>query len=218
MPREREDFIREHDVSDAEKLFILAYEGNISEPDYFEALKSSADFKQGIIELVSLRRDKNNTNSSPKHVFNKLKREIKSEFNFKKSDEFWMIIDRDRNRDNIPIYFGLCQKEGNFYFALSNPCFELWLLLHIEDVNSFSPQIKEDIFENRKVNKSRTYIKKLLSDLLPDGYNESKIRPERFLPHIRLAIQRAKLLDVNNEGYPTHLGSHVYKLAEKILR
>jgi RloB-like protein len=218
MPREREDFIRESNVSDAEQLFILAYEGNKTEPDYFEALKSSSDFKQGIIELVSLRRDKNNTNSAPKHVFNKLKRDVKDEFNLNSSDELWMIIDRDRNRNNIPTYFELCQNEGNFYLALSNPCFELWLLLHIEDVNSFSAKKKEDIFENTKVNRSRTYIEKYLSDLLPDGYNKSNPSPNRFLTHIRLAIQRAKLLDVNNEDYPTHLGSHVYKLAEKILR
>ncbi len=158
MPREREDFIRESNVFDVEQLFILAYEGNKTEPTYFESLKNNPAFKHGIIELISLRRPEDDTNSAPRHIFEKLKNETKDKYNFKNSDEFWMIIDRDRNRDNIPKYFELCQNEGNFYFALSNPCFELWLLLHIKDLNEYSNAELEEIHKNQRVSNNRTYI------------------------------------------------------------
>jgi hypothetical protein len=128
-----------------------------------------------------------------------------------------MIIDRDQ-WSNIPEISKLCLKEGNFYLALSNPCFEFWLLLHIKDTTEFSVDELIDIFENKKVSKKKTYLKSLLGKLLVDGYNESDPKPERFFLHINIAIERAKKLDNLTEEYPSYLGSHVYKLVEKIIR
>lgn len=134
-----------------------------------------------------------------------------------KADELWMIIDRDQ-WNNIAEISTLCKNEGNFYLALSNPCFEFWLLLHIKDLSEFKEQELNDIFENKKVSNTKTYLKRLLGELLIDGYNESKPKPDRFFPFIELAISRAKNLDSMNEEYPTTLGSHVYKLVEKIIK
>ena len=195
----------------------MAYEGNNTEALYFEKLKESARFNDELIHLKSLRRKKGDTNSSPHHVFKKLKREAKEEYNLGFMDELWMIIDRDK-WINIPEIFNLCKKEGNFHLALSNPCFEFWLLLHIKDWADFDPQQLNDIYENRKPKNERTYLKSLLDSLLEGGYSESNPRPHRFFPHIDLAILRAKDLDKLNEDYPSYLGSHVYKLVEKILK
>jgi hypothetical protein len=217
MPRERIDFFRESNSKPKDKIIVLAYEGNNTEAIYFETLKEDAKFNDDLIYLFSLRRPKNDTNSAPKHVFNKLKKEAKDKYNFDETDEIWMIIDRD-SWSNIPEIFTLCNAEGNFYLALSNPCFELWILLHIKDLNDFNEQELADIHTNLKVSSKKTYLKNLLSKLLEDGYNESNPRPERFIPHIETAIERARILDSSNENFPTGLGSHVYKLVEKIIR
>lgn len=218
MPRERMEIFRESNSKPKERIIVLAYEGNITEALYFEKLKENVRFNDELIHLLSLKRKKGDTYSAPKYVFKKLKEEAKDEFNFKSPDELWMIIDRDEWTDIAEIST-LCKNEGNFNLALSNPCFEFWLLLHIKDVGEYNEQELKAIFENKKIPNSRkTYIKRLLGELLEDGYNETRPKPQRFFPHIDIAISRAKRLDNLNEDYPTNLGSHVYKLVEKIIK
>lgn len=219
MPRERLDFIRISNVREKEKMFLLAYEGNETEPSYFEALKNDHRFNNEILELVSLRRDPKDTKSAPKYVFESLE-SIKDEYSLAINDELWMIIDRDRNGKNIEKFYQKCNSEKNFYFALSNPCFEFWLLLHIKDLNEFTKDELIIIFENNKVKpkSKRTYLKKLLSELLPDGYNDSNPRPERFLLFLENAMSSTKKLSKPEEKYPEGLGSDVYKLVEKLIK
>jgi len=38
-----------------------------------------------------------------------------------------------------------------------------------------------------------------------------------FLPLTRIAINRAKELDSENEDYPKQLGTHIYKLIAKLI-
>lgn len=45
-----------------------------------------------------------------------------------------------------------------------------------------------------------------------------RLRTDDFLPTIDTAVLRAKELDAAQEAYPTKLGSHIYKLVEKIKR
>jgi len=217
MPRERTEFIRISNVKERDKMFLLAYEGNETEPTYFEALKKDHRFNNEIIEIVSLRRNKDDTKSAPKYVFENLQK-IKQEYDLANSDELWMIIDRDRNGKNIERYNQKCKEESNFYLALSNPCFEFWLLLHLKDLSEFNQEELILIFENKKINKSRrTYLKSLLSKILPDGYNESNLKPERFLPNLEIAIKRAEALN-KNEEYPISLGTDIHKLIQKIIK
>lgn len=216
MGRERVEFFRESNSKPKEKLIILAYEGNNTEAIYFEALKESIRFNDELIYLLSLRRAKGDTTSAPIHVFNKLKKEVKDLYTLDESDELWMIIDRD-SWNNIPEISALCKSEGNFNLALSNPCFEFWILLHLKKIEDFTEAELIDIYNNHK-NGKKTHLKRLLHDTIAGGYNESKPKPERYLTHIDLAISRAKDLDDPAEDYPTKLGSHVYKLVEKIIK
>lgn len=216
MPRERVEIFRESGCIPKLKIIVLAYEGNNTEAEYFELLKNDPRFNDELIHLLSLRRRKQDTKSAPKHVFEKLKREAKDEFNFNSIDELWMVIDTDQW--NIPAINLMCKAEGNFFLAVSNPCFEFWLLLHIKEISEFTDAERIKIFQNLKISKKRTHLKKLLSDLLPDGYNESNPKPKRFFPYLDNAVLRAKNLDIPAEEYPTKLGSHVYKLVEKLIK
>lgn len=51
MPREREEFFRESNTSEREKIFILAFEGNITEEKYFSEFKNSNKFNDELIYL-----------------------------------------------------------------------------------------------------------------------------------------------------------------------
>lgn len=70
MPREREEFFRESNTSEREKIFVLAFEGNETEDKYFSEFRDSHKFNDERIYLHLLKRAKNDTNSAPNHVFN----------------------------------------------------------------------------------------------------------------------------------------------------
>lgn len=220
MPREWSDIIRKSNIESPVRIFILAYEGNVAEPKYFDVLKDNIKFNDEIIHLEPLKRNRKDGRSDPKNVFDKLKRfysQQKKQYNFKKSDEFWMIIDRD-SWNCLPEIVSLCKLENNFFLALSNPCFEFWLLLHIKDIETFSAKERNKIFENIKISNKKNYIDVVLGSLLANGYNKTNPKPKRFIPYIDKAIKRAEKLDNDNEDYPMNLGSHVYKLVRKIIK
>jgi hypothetical protein len=219
MPRERIPLIREGGFIEAEKLFILSYEGTVTEKKYFEDFRKSEYFNNnGLIEIISLKRPKDK-GSDPINV-KKLLQKAKKEYRFKNTDEFWLIIDRDdwesihnHNFDQLALD---CNTESNFFLAMSNPCFEIWLTLHLKDINEFTKEEKELLFNNKKVSKSKNHIDKVLGNLQGRGYNK---RPNTslFFPLTQTAIERAKKLDNKAEEYPSGLGSHLYKLVEKLI-
>jgi len=217
MPRERQEIFRESKTEEKERIIVLAFEGNDTERIYFEGLKDDSKFNDDLIFLHLLSRPKTDTNSAPNHVFKKLKKEAKDEYNFNKADELWMIIDKDRWK-SIPEIIKLCKEQGNMFVAGSTPCFELWILLHIKKVSEITTEENKNLLENSKISNKRNFIDKYIGDILTDGYNKTNPKPERFFPHIKQAVKQAKELDSENEDFPTTLGSHVYKIIEQIIK
>ncbi|NCC99117.1 MAG: RloB domain-containing protein [Bacteroidia bacterium] len=215
MPREREEFFRESNTTERKKIFVLAFEGNLTEEKYFSEFRNSNKFNDELIYLHLLNRKKDDHNSAPNHVFSKLKKEAKDEFNFKKGDELWMIIDTDRWK-NIPKVVEACNDLENMFVAVSNPCFEFWLLLHIKDVREYNAEELKLILKNKKVGK-RNYVDGKIVGIV-GSYNKANLKTEDFIPHIDNAVSRAKNLDQPQEEYPSKLGSHIYKLIEKLRR
>lgn len=215
MPREREEFFRESNTTAREKIFILAFEGNKTEEKYFSEFKNSNKFNNELIYLHLLKRVDNDTKSAPIHVFNKLIREAKNEFNFNKGDELWMIIDTDKWK-NIHDIIKACNNMDNMFVAVSNPCFEFWLLLHVKDIEEYDDEELKQILQNSKQG-NRNYVDIKIVEVI-GSYNKKNLKADDFLPSIDDAVVRAKKLDQNQEEYPTSLGSHIYKLIEKIKR
>jgi hypothetical protein len=215
MPREREEFFRESNTSEREKIFVLAFEGNITEEKYFSEFKNLNKFNDELIYLHLLKRSAGDTNSAPNHVFNKLKKEAKDEFNFKKGDELWMIIDTDRWK-SIPNIIEACNNLENMFVAVSNPCFEFWLLLHIKDIQEYDEEELELLFKNKKIG-NRNYVETKIIEIT-GSYSKTNLKTDDFLPNLDTAVLRAKMLDQPQEVYPTKLGSHLYKLIEKLKR
>lgn len=219
MPREPIPLVREGGFLEAEKMFVLSYEGKISEKKYFEDFRNSELFNDsGLIEIISLKRP-TNRGSDPISV-KKLLLEAKKEYRFKDTDEFWLIIDRDDweeiHNHNFDKLVEDCKKENNFFLAMSNPCFEIWLILHLKDINEFDEEEKIKIMSNEKISNSKNYIDKVLSEIQGRGYNK-RPNPRIFSPLTKTAIDRAKGLDNENQDYPEQLGTHIYKLIEKLI-
>lgn len=215
MPRERREFRRPSFVRSVQRLFVIATEGVKTEVKYFEQFKSEAYYNNQSIFIEVLKRL--STDSSPQFVIKQLNN-FSKEFNLREDDELWMLIDRDRqswSTHQIADVARLCIQKG-YGFALSNPCFELWLLLHRKDINEYSQEEKEQLLLNRKVG-YRTRIELELISIC-GSYNKSNLDVEHYLPHVNSAIERAEGLVLNvNERWPNYLGSHVYKLVKKLL-
>jgi hypothetical protein len=121
------------------------------------------------------------------------------------SDEAWLVVDKDQWKDEeLEQLHTWSQGEDNYGFALSNPRFEYWLLLHFED--------------GTRIGSSRecaTRLKRYVPDY-DKNIDVRKIKPDM----IKNAIRRAKVRDNPPcADWPREFGSTtIYKLVENILK
>lgn len=134
-----------------------------------------------------------------------------------------MIFDRDyrdleRELENI---YRLCN-EHKIKIVLSNPNFELWLLMHFPDIKQYDP---EKLLENRKnlryeisadASKHKKYLEILVSKNA-EGYSKgSKIQFSKYMPRIDIAVRQAKEYCEEPELLKDKLGTSVGKLIEQM--
>ena len=222
MPREFNELVRRSGFVNAEKFYILAYEGTVTEKKYFEDPRNSDLFNDsGSIETIPLKRG-TREGSNPLAV-KALLSKAKQDYNFKSTDEFWLVIDRDdwETIHNIDLekLAEDCNSEKNFFMALSNPCFEMWLILHLKKLEEIPEEDRAKIYENAAISAKKHYVDEALANYIGDGrgYNK-RPNPAVFLPKVMQAIQNAKKIAVMEEPYPKTLGSDVYKLVQKLIK
>jgi len=181
-------------------LIIIATEGNKREQHYF-TMDLFTNNKKIQIQIIPAFDNK----SSPKDVLDKL-HEYTSDFQFDEDDQFWLVIDKDR-WDKAGLYeiISLCN-DSNYRVALSNPCFELWLLLHFRKVAEL------DLNDSM----SSTDIKNIFNPQLADRDEGSYDATfARWVPH---ALEEAPKLDKHpNAPFPDCPGTRVYKLVEQLV-
>ncbi|MBT3207360.1 MAG: RloB domain-containing protein [Bacteroidetes bacterium] len=196
-------------------LISIASEGK-TEEQYFDGIHDLDSSE--IIKVERLeKRDETDTKSHPNHVIDLLdeRKEYWIEHGIE-ANELWMVVDRDRqnvSKEQLNSIIDKCKLEG-YNLALSNPTFELWLLLHLTDLQKYS---LDGLINNDKVNKTRRFIDKELSIILK-GYNKKNLKFERFENGINDAIIRAKNMQVNNENLINELGTSVCLLIEKLIK
>ena len=198
------------------RLIIIAAEGEFTEKIYFEALRKHA--RNSRVHIKILERDEENRhNSSPEYVLGQLT-QYKLENPIEQDDELWLVIDKDKwTAKSIRAVAQRCAQDSSYHLALSNPCFELWLILHIIDASLESDEEKVKMLKNRKEKKNADpYLKRKLRALL-GSYSESNYDADQLVVQIAEAITRAETLDKNKKArWPQGLGTHVYKLAKSI--
>lgn len=127
-----------------------------------------------------------------------------------------LIVDRDKNSFKKYQYFDLvkkCYKEG-IKLYVSNPCFEVWLLMHF---NEFENLDHQKLLENKRVGKSkkaRKYADKMLSDII--GYDKSNLNFSSFVNKVDDAVKREKKYCENLNELESKIGSNVGKLIENL--
>lgn len=98
-------------------MFIIADEGEKTEPEYFQMLNS-------VKAVVHFKCLKNIHGSSPLQILKVMKRYI-IDTGLKKTDEVWLVVDKDDWVTNhLQQLFEWSQERDHYNFALSNPKFE----------------------------------------------------------------------------------------------
>ncbi len=210
--RKRRDFERLEGIKSA-RLVVIAAEGRKTENMYFESMKISLCASDVHVEVLH----RNSNDSSPENVYEQI-REFMAEYNIEDDDQLWIVVDKDKWKDKmLSAVAQYCVQNDNLRFCVSNPCFELWLLLHIEDVTLYDKKQIKLLFMNQKVNSQDTWLKKRMKDLT-GHYRESDYDAMALLPHIDTAIERAKDLDISPmDRWPQGIGTRVYLLVKSIM-
>ncbi len=109
-------------------LVVIASEDRYAVKQYFEFFHSTR------IQFRVLETE--HGDSAPSHVMARLSKFMK-EYNLGKGDQLWLVCDTDHwiepaHVKNLVEVLRLCRQK-EIGVALSNPCFDLWLLLHFDE-------------------------------------------------------------------------------------
>ncbi len=182
------------------RLLIIATEGRITEKQYF------AQFRNRRVQVKVIPTGEDNK-SSPEYVLERLKH-FRQEYQLEANDELWLMIDVDKWQDKKLSSVTKEAKASGFKLAISNPCFEIWLLCHYILPSHKTAYCKE-ITEQ---------LSKELKKVHNCGYNKAKLNTDHFKPYVKQAVQNAKQLDNNpSTRWPNQLGTHVYKVVEQLI-
>lgn len=159
----------------------------------------------------------------------KIEREKDFQFDKYPEDEFWIVTDVDKNwsqemidsknektyKDEWNEAIAMCES-ANYKYAISNPFFEIWLLLHHDEANEEDKQFAvTNSHEYEKTEHFRERLRGLGAPLKKKKHiNESNYNKE----NIRTAIERAKQLHLDKTDLcPQYFATTVYLLLEKIM-
>ena len=210
LMRERREAFRDA------RLIVIASEGKDTERIYFKALAKEYTNPRVHVHILE-RSEAEQNNSSPDHVLKQLN-DYKSQYELEADDELWLVVDKDRWTEAMLSRVATeCSQEVAMHMALSNPCIELWLLLHLVDATSLSPEEQQQWLENRRTSRrTDPYLKMRLRQEM-GSYHEAAYDAQMLITHVE-DIERAKALDKNPaDRWPQTLGTRVYLLAESVM-
>ena len=216
--RSRNSLIRERREAfrDA-RLIVIASEGKDTERIYFKALAKEYTNPRVHVHILERSEDEQNS-SSPEHVLKQLN-DYKGHYELESDDELWLVVDRDRWTEAMLSRVATECAQNNFmHVALSNPCIELWLLLHLVDATLLTSEEEQLCMDNRRNSKNADpYLKVRLRQEM-GSYHESSYDAKMLIKHVDVAIARAEALDKNPaDRWPQTIGTRVYLLAESVM-
>ncbi|MEE1938289.1 RloB family protein [Streptomyces sp. TRM 70361] len=137
MRRGRGDLSRKKGILPERKRFLIYCEGECTEDQYFKGLKS--DLRSLPVE-IRMGNGKGEPRSLVQAAIDHQRRAPRSPEDRRTAyDEVWCVVDVEAPRPHpgLPEAMRLARK-SSVNIALTNPCFELWVLLHFTDVTAYA--------------------------------------------------------------------------------
>ncbi|MCY4073648.1 MAG: RloB family protein [Chloroflexi bacterium] len=190
-------------------VHYVAMEGSVTERKYFDALIREYNLRN----VILLRKAK--TRSSPSDVIKRLERQIGKKTNDhgeKLEEHYWAVFDTDRRSISTLRNAAERASKKKIGIAASNPCFELWLLLHfgsLADMKGLEGSAAAGGCKN---------VTDYLRRRFDRSYEKSSFDPSKYVDRIAEAIKNADASDTQGkDAWMDSVGSRVYKLVERVL-
>ena len=192
-------------------LLVIASEGAVTEVNYFQGVKSKIEESRINIEVLSR---VESAHSGAERVIRQLDK-YKRESGIGKSDQLCLVLDRDSQsltEKNLARVAKECDSKG-YILALSNPCFEIWLLMHFKCLSEFNNSERAEMLNS----KSRD-MQALVRNCMPSGFQPTKLKIDDFWDSTEIAAERAEKADEDkNLRWPNVATSRIYLIMQKIL-
>ncbi len=198
-------------------LCIITTEGEKTEREYFESLQRHRVISPSRVKLWVLATPPDGNRKEgpdPEHVLARLS-EVQQQYKLSDGDQLWLVLDVD-HRSTGPHKQRLLEvlqeaSQKGIRLAVSNPCFEIWLLLHF--------QTEQEVQGLTAAGRGApSECKAALGAIRAEEqqrYTDALYSREAF----ERATTRAKTLDAECAAlWPTTAGTHVYKLAMALPR
>lgn len=223
----------------SDKIIFISCEGQVTEEQYFSIIIDILNGSKSKVKLISIMEENLNTpselrtfeqnqelsKSMPWQLVEKLdkfKEEKAAIYDFEHhlNDEFWVVADVDdhTSEKNINKWTQTlidCDNK-NYKYAITNPFFEAWLLLHHTEPND--DDYKYAVTENHPYEKTSHFKERLNNDCGAGLKNGKNIKENQYtLEKIKNAIERAEKLHNKSEKWPHNFGSTVYILLNNIM-
>ena len=183
------------------KRIFIATEG-VTEYLYFKEIKQK--LRAGNIDVL-----KSTSKTSPRQVAERIKAYKPKKGDVRREDERWAVIDKEERNLSEQISSAL---RKNLYIGDSNPCFEMWLILHCQPLDKL-PGLEG----SATVGGCDKVIEALKKQVEPN-YQKTDYDVCCYAEHWESAIENSKRTDKQrNEIWMNCVGSRVYKLAQSII-
>ena len=194
-------FQRRTPYRQSKPMVLVATEGKETEPIYFEELKKQ--FRDVVTVLVSAGKV---GQSNPQRVLKRLHEEMAKRAAWSKRDQAWLVVDTDAwstaERQEIE---AAVAGDPRLHLSTSNPCFELWLLLHFRD--AWEAVTPDDL--DRLLNSPECL----------GSYAKERYPVGLLMARIQDAIDRAEKADTSPPDKWTAPGkTQVYRVVQKIMK
>lgn len=189
------------------RLFVVATEDTYAAPQYFHALQEREIVDRSRVRVITLPPE--DGRSALGHLLARLD-EYRVGLDTKlEEDEFWAVFDVDHHRGEELSAAVTTAGQKRYRLAGSNPCFEVWLLLHETDDLAAVVTYKEDSTAARRC---EAELRRVLG-----SYNKARIDVERLTrASVGTAITRATRHETPAEPWPSQVGTHVHRLMQRL--
>jgi hypothetical protein len=180
-------------------LIVIASEDTYAVRQYFDFFRSTR------IQFRVLPTD--DGRSAPEHVVARID-EYRREYEIGEGDQFWVVLDCDHwvNSGHIKNLVRVMQecRQKAVGIALSNPSFELWLLLHFADFP-------------REKKLTRAQVERLIRAAV-GSYDKTKVyRLPLTTDSVKAAVRRSKANEPAADAIPQQPRTGVHRIVEDLL-
>ena len=164
------------------KTLLVFCEGERTEPEYLNALKLEPFVRE--VAAVEIRVAQASSGAVPLTLVGRaMEARSRALTENDEIDEFWCIFDVEWPVNHPGLAAAIALAEANeISLAISNPCFEVWLILHLKDHSAW--------LDNDPAEKLRHRL---------DKSTDKGIDPAKYMPYIGKASARAVRLEERHQ-------------------